>query len=144
MSMRLFYSWKAEEILNLGKLHDAGMTTVSLTSDGPSCNQKMMDALGANLDPDNLKPYFMHPIEKDQKVYVLLDICHALKLVRNAFASGAMIKDSEGNTISWEYIKELHKLQTESGLRAGNKLSKRHIQWYSNKMKVAFRDQSET
>ena len=43
------------------KLYDVGVDVVSLTCDGPSCHFSMLKALGASMDPFNLKPYFPHP-----------------------------------------------------------------------------------
>ena len=73
---------------------------VSLTCDGPSCHFAMLRALGANIDPQNLKPYFENPAKKDEKIFVIFDVCHMLKLVRNTLATGDMM-DSDGNSFSY-------------------------------------------
>ena len=65
------------------KLNDVGVRTVSLTCDGPSCHFTMMKELGASLEYPNIKPYFPHPADSSKKIYVLLDVCHMLKLTRN-------------------------------------------------------------
>ena len=36
----------------------------------------------------------------------------------------------------WDFIKCLHQLQTDEGLRAGNQLKKSHINWKQQRMKV--------
>ena len=46
------------------KLHDVGVTVISLTCDGPSCHFSMMHELGANLDLVNLQAYFCHPADE--------------------------------------------------------------------------------
>ena len=120
----------------LEKLHSTGVVCTSLTCDGPQTNQSMLPYLGANLKHSSMKPWFPHPSNPEQKVYVLLDVCHALKLVRNVLASQAFIKSPENESISWKFVEELHKLQVSEGLRAGCKLQKRHIAWSKNKMKV--------
>ena len=118
------------------KLYDAGVSIISLICDGPSCHFSMMSALGASLDPLNMQAFFTHPLKPEIKVYVLLDVCHMLKLVRNTLGEGGILVDKNGCTISWQYITELHKLQENEGLRLGNKVRTAHIQWRQQKMKV--------
>lgn len=65
------------------KLYDAGVSIISLVCDGSSFHFSMMSALGASLDPLNMQAFFTHPLKPERKVYVLLDVCHMLKLVRN-------------------------------------------------------------
>ena len=45
------------------------------------------------------------------KRYAILDICHMLKLARNAFADMHVFVTQCGEKISREYIRELHKAQ---------------------------------
>ena len=118
------------------KLHDAGVSVVSLTCDGPSCHFTMMNELGACLDPNNLKAYFPHPLEPNKKIHVLLDICHMLKLVRNTLGQGGILMDKDGSKIYWNFIVELQKLQDKEGLRLENKLKAAHVNWYQQQMKV--------
>lgn len=120
----------------LHKLHDVNVRAVSLTCDGPSCHFTMLRHLGANMNVDSLDPSFPHPADSDQKVHVLLDICHMLKLLRNCFADGKVLQTEDGRLIKWEYIEELNNLQNREGLRLGNKLKNAHIMWRKQKMKV--------
>ncbi len=83
-----------------------------------------------------MQPNFPHPIAADDKVHVLLDVCHMLKLVRNTIVEAGILVDSSGGKIFWQYIKELHKVQNEEGLRLGNKLKASHVNWWQQKMKV--------
>ena len=55
------------------KLSDTGEKTVSLTCDGPSCNQSMVKLLGAKLDVHDLDPSFALPGHPNQKIHVILD-----------------------------------------------------------------------
>ena len=110
------------------KLSDVGVKTVSLTCDGPSCNQSMVKLLGAKLDVNDLDPSFTHPGNKNEKIHIILDVCHMLKLVRNTLATQKIIIDGSGGKIRWELIEELHKIQDEEGLRLGNNLRGAHIQ----------------
>ena len=77
------------------KLHDVGVRIPTVTCDGPSCNFAMLEALGADLQPPNVRPYFDHPADSSLKVYVVLEACHMLKLVRNAWGSYGIILDAE-------------------------------------------------
>ena len=118
------------------KLSDTGALVVSLTCDGPSCHFSMLSELGANLDPSSMKPYFFNPSDAEAKIYVLLDACHMLKLVRNTLADKGILFDSNGGKILWQYLVSLEKLQDKEGLRLANKLKPMHIRWQQQKMKV--------
>lgn len=48
-----------------------------------------------------------------------------------------MFKSSDG-LIEWRYIQDLYNLQEELGLRFANRLSRTHIYFFNNKMKVKF------
>ena len=137
----LIDSMSGKERLNLvreclHRLHDIGVTTVSLTCDGPSCHISMLTELGACMIPDRLRPSFQHPANPDATVHVMLDACHMLKLVRNAFAEGMVAAGSDQQDISWHFIENLHKIQEKEGLRLANKLKTGHIEWRKQKMKV--------
>ncbi|KAL1446909.1 hypothetical protein WDU94_007611, partial [Cyamophila willieti] len=114
-------------------LSDTGITVTSLTFDGAAANISMATNLGCCFDPDNLKTYFLHP-ETGDKVYAFLDPCHMLKLVRNTI--GERNLESKDGVVSWQYIQQLFKLQDSEGLRLANKLTKGHINWQDQKMKV--------
>jgi len=59
-----------------------------------------------------------------------------LKLMRNLLAEKQILQDESGNQIKWDYLVKLERLQATEGLRAGNKLTERHISWTKQKMKV--------
>ena len=118
------------------KLHDANICAVSLTCDGPSCHFAMLRHLGATMGITNLDPSFPHPADPDQRVQILLDVCHMLKLLRNSFADYKVLQTEDGRMLKWQYIEELNNLQNKEGLRLGNKLKNAHIMWRKQKMKV--------
>ena len=120
----------------LKKLHDVGIDIISLICDGPSCHFAMLRALGAHLNLPNIRPYFLHPLDKQKKIHIFLDVCHMLRLIRNTLGDGGILLDKDGNKICWAYLIELQKLQEKEGLRLGNKLKLSHIQWWQQKMKV--------
>ena len=118
------------------KLHDIGAEVVSLTCDGPSAHLTMLHELGATITPDNVQPSFPHPANSEKKVCALLDACHMLKLARNCLGSIKVMRDGNKQLIAWKYIAALFDVQKKEGLRLGNKLCRRHIEWKSNVMKV--------
>jgi len=69
------------------------VNVVLLTCDGPSCHFTMMDDHGAQLAATDLQAHFCHPSDSNLKVHVIFDVCHMLKLVRNAFAEGGIFLD---------------------------------------------------
>ncbi|CAB3980294.1 THAP domain-containing 9 [Paramuricea clavata] len=73
-----------------------------------------------------------------EKIWVLLDVCHVLKLVRNTLAEKAIILDKDNGKILWQYLVD----QNDEGLRLCNKLKKAHIQWQQQKMKANLAAQS--
>ncbi|KAJ8334003.1 hypothetical protein SKAU_G00413220 [Synaphobranchus kaupii] len=121
---------------SLCRLHAIGVRVVSLTCDGPSQNFAMVRELGADLNISNVRPYFPHPEDPTLKVHVLLDPCHMLKLLRNAFATAGVLETEDGKQIKWQYIEHLNTLQEKEGLWLGKKLRMAHIQWRKQKMKV--------
>jgi hypothetical protein len=128
---------KRVELLHesLKRHYEVNVIITSFTVDGAAVNIKMFKLLGASLDLNNLRPWFIHPCDISLKVYIFLDPSHMLKLVRNVFESKnrLFINDSE---IKFEYIKHLYNIQSAINLRLGNKLTKNHIEFHNNKMNV--------
>ncbi|KAL3186227.1 hypothetical protein MRX96_027953 [Rhipicephalus microplus] len=120
------------------RLESVKVQVVSLTFDGASSNFTMAKCLGAELKPDPVEfsTSFKNPVDESRDVHILLDPCHMIKLIRNSLATMCYITDVDGNHIKWAYIKALEALQREEGLRLGNKLTKVHMQWEKQKMKV--------
>nr|CAI5838465.1 unnamed protein product [Callosobruchus analis] len=83
---------------------ETGIIVSSLIFDGGPSNVSMVSILGADLThPASLKTYFMYPVN-NYKIYMFLDICHVLKLVRNSLASQKNLKDADDELISWHYL----------------------------------------
>ena len=98
----------------------------------------MCTKLGAQISVEMLsKPYFL----TSEKVDIICDGCHVLKLVRNSVAVTDLY-DFNGNTISWSYLKALVDFQEINGLHAGTKLRRARINWTQNKMNVKLAAQS--
>ena len=78
---------------------------------------------------------FKHP-SQDYYVYVILDICHMLKLARNALGSIKSFYDKDGGEIQWSFFQQLYNLQEAEGFTLGNKFSAQHLQFEKHKMNV--------
>ena len=110
---------------------------MNVTCDNPHANWAMLKMMGAKLDADDLKVTLTHVNALEIPIYVILDVVHCIKLVRNCFASSREIFTSKDEKVSWTYIEKLETKQREEGLHLANKLRRRHIDWKDNKMKVS-------
>jgi hypothetical protein len=136
----LIKSLTADERSNILKqclilLEETGVKCHSITFDGAPVNVAMCKLMGANYDLENFKPNFPHPVT-DKNVYTFFDACHMLKLCRNAFCDKNILFDLNNLKIEWQYIKRLVEVQESEGLRAANKLTRRHINYKNEIMKV--------
>lgn len=113
----------------------------SITCDGDSVNCSGLKILGANIfvqDYKDIKNFFVHDIMKN-KVRLLLNPCHMLKLGRNAIADYKEFKSNDNeHSIKWEHITELHNLQNKLTFKFKNRLSSQCIYWKQNKMKIKY------
>lgn len=57
-----------------------------------------------------------------------------LKLLRNYFGLKNLYYDNK--PIKWKLIEDLHRLQNDDHMNIGDKLTQRHIEWRTRKMKV--------
>jgi hypothetical protein len=108
---------------------------VSFTCDGPTSHQAILKLLGAQLLPESLQAYFQHPCDPTAKIYIFLDACHMIKLVRNTMSDWKFLKDKDGRVVKWQFLEELHKLQESEGLHLANKLRSAHIKWKPQKLR---------
>jgi hypothetical protein len=97
----------------------------SVKFDGPAKNVATARKLGCNIN--DLQGSFIHPCRPDLKVYVILDICHLLKLPRNALGDMITFLTPTGETISWDFIKDFYDIQQDDILHMGNKVSTKHV-----------------
>lgn len=68
----------------------------------------------------------------------MFDPPHLIKLVRNAFGSWQNLVDGEGNLICWQHIVNLYEYQKKCGFSLANKITKQHVNFEKNKMKVKY------
>lgn len=128
------YEKKVLIVEMLTSLHSIGARVLNITFDGLPANLQACEMLGANLDPHNLSPHFPHPCDS-YRVYVILDSCHMLKLIRNALGDLEYINDPSCGKIEWQYFKELESYRTENNYMS-HKLTRRHIEYSRNRMNV--------
>jgi len=123
-------------------LHNHGMNVISITFDGAPSNISMCNKLGCNLNVTcSFQTHFKHP-DSGEPVVLFFYPCHALKLFRNCLAEHTSMVDDKGDLIQWRYFVELNNLQEQEKLHLGNKLRKRHILFYKQKMKVKLASQT--
>lgn len=114
------------------KLKEAGCTVVSFTFDGAKENIATGKKLGATFE----NPFILNPHDPHNKVYLLLDPAHMIKLIRNCLANKRILYDGNDEEIRWEFIEHLVDLQINQSVNLCNKLSKTHIQFEDKKMNV--------
>ena len=87
-----------------------------------------------------MRPWFPHPQKMSSRIYIVFDVCHMLKLMRNLLGDYKVIckqEDGELKQIKWQYIEDLNSIQEELGFALSNKLKKKHIMWTKHKMNVS-------
>ena len=123
----------------VGLLHGAGLRVVALVFDGTFGNQSTATHLGCEMSMGNIKTWFPHPEDPSSKIYVILDVCHMLKLIRNLLGDRKVIYHEENGTlmpIKWQYIDALNNIQEDLAFTLANKLKNTHIVWTKHKMSV--------
>lgn len=124
-------------------LHETGVRVIALTCDGATVNFTALSELKCNLkldatdtEGDKIQSWFPHPVT-GLKVFVFLDPCHMIKLIRNIFGDLKTIVDGlSTGYIKWKYITELYDLHKHELLHLANKLRSAHIHFRKQKMKV--------
>ena len=85
---------------------------------------------------------FNHPTRPNKTIYVILGVCHMLKLAPNSLGDLKVFYTDTGAKICCNYIIELCNVQKSDVLHLGNKLKTKHIKWHNQKMKVAIAAQT--
>ncbi|XP_072758714.1 uncharacterized protein [Anoplolepis gracilipes] len=96
-------------------LHDTGVRVVGLTFDGTTTNFTTAKKLQCNLTPNCLQTWFPHPVT-NEKLFIFLDPCHMIKLVRNMFGDLKIVVNGLKHRIKWQYIIDLYNLQKQESL----------------------------
>ena len=104
------------------KLNEIGVVVVSITTDNPTSNWRMFEILGAKLYSKTPKVSLDLANCRNIPIFVTLDACHLIKLIRNALGDCGTFISPSGESIKWSYLVRLNNLQKEKGLHLANKL----------------------
>lgn len=128
-------------LMALKELSAIGIKVIAITFDGLSNNFSTCTLLGANFNVDrNFKPYIMNPYT-NEKVFIILDPPHMIKLIRNCIGHMKCLYLCDGRTIEWKYFESLVEVETKCDL-ATHKLTKDHILFDRNIMNVRLATQT--
>lgn len=97
-----------------------GAKIISLTSDGLAANVAVARQLGANFKQN--KTYIPRPGHPNEKIYIIFDPPHMIKLLRQYLAENNLWYENE--ELKWEYLKLLSDRQDTENFSMTNKLSK--------------------
>lgn len=92
----------------------------------------MARELGADFDND--KPYFSSPTNPNDKIYLIWDPPHMLKLARGCLKHHKLYHN--GSALDWNFIATLHNMQQNHNINLGNKLTNAHINFEAKPMHV--------
>jgi len=120
----------------INKLWQSGCCVVSVTMDGLAANCKTFEYLGCSLNPDNIVSVFPHTECSTMAIAAVFDACHMIKLARNCLNAYQILVIPGVGKVKWEHMRQLHAVQTAEGLHLANKLTKSHIEFKTQKMKV--------
>ena len=118
------------------KLNSTGIIVMNVVCDNPTNNWSMLNHLGANLYSSDPRVCLGIKNNLQVPIFTILDVCHLIKLVRNCFGDYKNLYTADNSRISWAYLVDLNDLQTTEGLHLANKLTSKHIDFKSNKMKT--------
>lgn len=113
-------------------IDQTGAKVISLTSDGLAVNLTVANLLGANLKQN--QPYFTRPNCPREKIYIILDPPHMMKLLRQ-YLSKNKLQHGE-NELSWELLDNLATKQDKDNFSLTKKLTRNHFEWEHHKMNV--------
>lgn len=106
-------------------IDNTGAKVISITNDGLRANIAVVKMLGADLL--NEKTYFPRPNRPEEKIYVILDPSHMLKLVRGYFAYHQLYYKND--KLKWDLVELLVEKQNMDNFELANKLSRSHIKF---------------
>lgn len=114
------------------QIEAAGARIISLTGDGLAGNKATAEELGARFDLD--QPFFKSPTYPNQKIYVLWDPPHMIKLVRKHFSRNQIYHNDQ--LVDWGLLETIVDKQSLSNFNLCNKLTRIHINWHEKPMNV--------
>lgn len=109
----------------------------NMTIDGLAANAKMCTLFGANLNVHHkqCKTFILNPVT-NEKIYIILDPCHMVKLIRNTLGrKEEFFVGDKNKKISMRFIVALYQYSRKNDLHS-HKLTRQHIEWERNPMNV--------
>jgi hypothetical protein len=119
------------------RCHDIGLNVAAVTSDMGSSNRAMWKKLGVVSSKDTLVNCFTHPCVAGNSVYVLADVPHLVKNLRNHLVNGQLITlpthvveqfSLPSAVVSVEPLRKLVDYQADKDLKPAPKLISKHLQ----------------
>ncbi|XP_077535872.1 uncharacterized protein LOC144148165 [Haemaphysalis longicornis] len=109
-------------------LERAGVFVDGIVCDGASTNRAMWKQLGISGALGNVANAFEHPLDVSRKVYVLSDVPHLFKCIRNRLYEKKILK-RQGRFIKWSCYDALYVADTKhaADLRVCPKLTYSHV-----------------
>lgn len=124
---------KAELIKRaIKELNNTGCYLMSISFDGLPTNFSACKMLGASFDTQNFHPFILNP-DNSNKICIVLDPPHCIKLIRNCIAAKENLRDDNDNPICWSFFESL--VSQKSNL-ISHKMTRSHVEFHSNKMNV--------
>lgn len=119
------------------KVSETGVILLNVTSDGLYANDKMCAELGANMDFNSnvYKPSIT--FGDGHELFVIKDVPHMLKLIRNTIGGKKHLMDGNGNDIRWSTWVKLVEFGKSNNYGLTHKLNRTHIDWPKHIMNVA-------
>lgn len=122
---------RAALMLNVIKcVEQTGVVIVSITGDGLPANVTAYESLGVNFIGG--KTYMMSPTNPLQKIFIVFDPSHMLKLVRKHFSKNKI--HHQNKLVNWSLLDALVERQSSDNFNLCNKLTKLHIDWHQKPM----------
>ncbi|XP_065665655.1 uncharacterized protein LOC136087077 [Hydra vulgaris] len=115
-------------------LSEADITIASLTFDGHLILVWLI--ILEQIYQLTLVAHTFHIQLQKKPVFIIMDSLHMLKLIRNTYGMLKIIFDCKNEPIKWDYMEKLVAIQEKEGLHLATKITKQHINWYQEKMKV--------
>ena len=117
------------------KMHEIGCLVHAVIFDGAAKNIGMAEKLGCDIR--HFEGSFPKHSETSKKLHVIFDICHMIKLARNAFSDMKSFCKPNGEKLCWEHIVSLYRTQQKDIIHLGNKIKSKHIKWQNHKLKLS-------
>ena len=137
-----FSSQERAELLRICiyKLNCTGAIVTNIVMDNCPVNYATFCKLGCKLSRNFQELETSTDITNNLGKYImaLFDAPHLSKLVRNALGSWKTLIDWNNNKVEWKHIVDLYEYQKKNGFTLANKLTKQHVMYEKNPMKVKY------